>query len=68
MGNYRDSKDHTQLEKFKISHIIAIHDSPRRLLPVGQSDTRSALSNWSLISFISPAGQALSVRHGLRYA
>ncbi|KAH8419520.1 hypothetical protein KR222_004068 [Zaprionus bogoriensis] len=33
VGNYRDSKDHTQLEKFKISHIIAIHDSPRRLLP-----------------------------------
>ncbi|XP_034480345.1 protein phosphatase Slingshot isoform X2 [Drosophila innubila] len=33
VGNYRDSKDHQQLEKFKISHIIAIHDSPRRLLP-----------------------------------
>ncbi|KAH8270278.1 hypothetical protein KR018_006470, partial [Drosophila ironensis] len=33
VGNYRDSKDHTQLERFKISHIIAIHDSPRRLLP-----------------------------------
>ncbi|XP_030571165.1 dual specificity protein phosphatase PHS1-like isoform X3 [Drosophila novamexicana] len=33
VGNYRDSKDYQQLEKFKISHIIAIHDSPRRLLP-----------------------------------
>uniref|UniRef100_A0A6P4FAV9 Dual specificity protein phosphatase 15 n=1 Tax=Drosophila rhopaloa TaxID=1041015 RepID=A0A6P4FAV9_DRORH len=33
VGNYRDSKDHAQLERFKISHIIAIHDSPRRLLP-----------------------------------
>ncbi|XP_017844495.1 protein phosphatase Slingshot isoform X1 [Drosophila busckii] len=33
VGNYRDSKDHQQLEKFKITHIIAIHDSPRRLLP-----------------------------------
>ncbi|XP_023035090.1 protein phosphatase Slingshot isoform X2 [Drosophila willistoni] len=33
VGNYRDSKDHQQLERFKISHIIAIHDSPRRLLP-----------------------------------
>ncbi|XP_060652668.1 uncharacterized protein LOC132788978 isoform X1 [Drosophila nasuta] len=33
VGNYRDSKDHQQLDKFKISHIIAIHDSPRRLLP-----------------------------------
>ncbi|KAH8372487.1 hypothetical protein KR093_011698, partial [Drosophila rubida] len=33
VGNYRDSKDHQQLDKNKISHIIAIHDSPRRLLP-----------------------------------
>ncbi|XP_017863071.1 PREDICTED: uncharacterized protein LOC108613836 isoform X2 [Drosophila arizonae] len=33
VGNYRDSKDYQQLEKFKITHIIAIHDSPRRLLP-----------------------------------
>ncbi|XP_034122274.1 dual specificity protein phosphatase 22 isoform X1 [Drosophila guanche] len=33
VGNYRDSKDHAQLERFQISHIVAIHDSPRRLLP-----------------------------------
>ncbi|XP_055854678.1 protein phosphatase Slingshot isoform X5 [Episyrphus balteatus] len=33
VGNYRDSKDPQQLEKFQITHIIAIHDSPRRLLP-----------------------------------
>lgn len=34
VGNYRDSKDHQQLEKHSITHIIAIHDSPRRLVPV----------------------------------
>ncbi|KAM7356940.1 uncharacterized protein ACRADG_002502 isoform 1-T2 [Cochliomyia hominivorax] len=33
VGNYRDSKDTQQLEKFQITHIVAIHDSPRRLLP-----------------------------------
>ncbi|XP_055902620.1 protein phosphatase Slingshot isoform X1 [Eupeodes corollae] len=33
VGNYRDSKDPQQLEKFQITHIVAIHDSPRRLLP-----------------------------------
>lgn len=34
VGNYRDSKDHQQLEKYNITHIVAIHDSPRRLLAV----------------------------------
>lgn len=34
VGNYRDSKDQQQLEKHNITHIVAIHDSPRRLLPV----------------------------------
>ncbi|XP_037905404.1 dual specificity protein phosphatase 15 isoform X4 [Hermetia illucens] len=33
VGNYRDSKDHQQLDRYNITHIIAIHDSPRRLLP-----------------------------------
>ncbi|XP_055383576.1 dual specificity protein phosphatase 15 isoform X2 [Condylostylus longicornis] len=33
VGNYRDSKDQQQLERHQISHIVAIHDSPRRLLP-----------------------------------
>lgn len=33
VGNYRDSKDPQQLERHNISHIVAIHDSPRRLLP-----------------------------------
>ncbi|XP_037936354.1 tyrosine-protein phosphatase vhp-1 isoform X2 [Teleopsis dalmanni] len=33
VGNYRDSKDVQQLDKFQITHIVAIHDSPRRLLP-----------------------------------
>lgn len=33
VGNYRDSKDPQQLARYKITHILAIHDSPRRLLP-----------------------------------
>lgn len=33
MGNYRDSKDLAQLNKYEITHILAIHDSPRRLFP-----------------------------------
>lgn len=44
VGNYRDSKDYQQLEKYNITHIVAIHDSPRRLLavsvlPVAGSDS-----------------------------
>ncbi|KAF5287865.1 hypothetical protein FQA39_LY15641 [Lamprigera yunnana] len=31
VGNYRDSKDAAQLAKHKISHIVAIHDTARRL-------------------------------------
>lgn len=42
VGNYRDSKDQQQLDKHQITHIIAIHDSPRRLLPV---------SYWKIIHF-----------------
>lgn len=34
VGNYRDSKDPQQLERHNITHIVAIHDCPRRLLPV----------------------------------
>ncbi|XP_072947196.1 dual specificity protein phosphatase 22-like isoform X2 [Epargyreus clarus] len=30
VGNYRDSKDPVQLEKFKITHILSIHDAARR--------------------------------------
>ncbi|GAB0094006.1 uncharacterized protein DMENIID0001_092060 [Sergentomyia squamirostris] len=33
VGNYRDSKDPQQLDKHRITHILAIHDSPRRLHP-----------------------------------
>ncbi|XP_055706125.1 dual specificity protein phosphatase 15 isoform X2 [Phlebotomus papatasi] len=33
VGNYRDSKDPQQLDKHNITHILAIHDSPRRLHP-----------------------------------
>ncbi|KAF2880532.1 hypothetical protein ILUMI_25645 [Ignelater luminosus] len=31
VGNYRDSKDATQLDKYNITHIVAIHDTARRL-------------------------------------
>ncbi|KAG4078955.1 hypothetical protein HA402_010907 [Bradysia odoriphaga] len=32
VGNYRDSKDPQQLDRHNITHIVAIHDCPRRLL------------------------------------
>ncbi|XP_044735624.1 dual specificity protein phosphatase 22-B [Chrysoperla carnea] len=31
VGNYRDSKDAAQLDKYRITHIVAIHDTARRL-------------------------------------
>ncbi|KAL3275775.1 hypothetical protein HHI36_020520 [Cryptolaemus montrouzieri] len=31
VGNYRDSKDTNQLNKHKITHILAIHDTARRI-------------------------------------
>ncbi|XP_012262206.2 dual specificity protein phosphatase 15 isoform X2 [Athalia rosae] len=31
VGNYRDSKDAAQLERYEITHILAIHDAARRL-------------------------------------
>lgn len=31
VGNYRDSKDASQLERFEITHIVAIHDAARKL-------------------------------------
>ncbi len=34
VGNYRDSKDAAQLEKFKITHILSIHDTAKRIYPV----------------------------------
>lgn len=42
VGNYRDSKDPQQLEKYNITHIVAIHDSPRRLLPVNSNQSHSS--------------------------
>jgi hypothetical protein len=33
VGNYRDSKDLAQLQTHKITHILAIHDSPKHLHP-----------------------------------
>uniref|UniRef100_A0A182NPF9 Uncharacterized protein n=1 Tax=Anopheles dirus TaxID=7168 RepID=A0A182NPF9_9DIPT len=34
IGNYRDSKDYQQLDRYGITHIVSIHDSPRRFHPV----------------------------------
>lgn len=34
VGNYRDSKDVNQLSKHNITHILAIHDTARKLHPV----------------------------------
>ncbi|CAG4949937.1 unnamed protein product [Colias eurytheme] len=31
VGNYRDSKDPVQLDKYKITHILSIHDAARRI-------------------------------------
>ncbi|XP_026272595.1 dual specificity protein phosphatase 15-like isoform X1 [Frankliniella occidentalis] len=31
VGNYRDSKDAAQLDRFNITHILAIHDAARKL-------------------------------------
>jgi hypothetical protein len=31
VGNFRDSKDPSQLDRFKITHIVAIHDAARKL-------------------------------------
>ncbi|XP_053679768.1 serine-rich adhesin for platelets [Anopheles nili] len=33
IGNYRDSKDYQQLDRHGITHIVSIHDSPRRFHP-----------------------------------
>ncbi|XP_062712749.1 uncharacterized protein LOC115260101 [Aedes albopictus] len=33
IGNYRDSKDYQQLDRYQITHIVSIHDSPRRFHP-----------------------------------
>jgi len=36
VGNYRDSKDACQLERFEITHIVAIHDAARKLHSVSK--------------------------------
>ncbi|XP_073998013.1 dual specificity protein phosphatase 22 isoform X2 [Rhodnius prolixus] len=33
VGNFRDSKDASQLDRFSITHIVAIHDAARKLHP-----------------------------------
>ncbi|KAG8254562.1 Dual specificity protein phosphatase 22 [Homalodisca vitripennis] len=37
-GNYRDSKDASQLDRFNITHIVAIHDAARKLHSISQID------------------------------
>lgn len=59
VGSYRDSKDINQLEKFDISHVIAIHDSPKRLYPnlhylmIMASDSPDQVTTWLFISPVS---------------
>lgn len=38
VGNYRDSKDAAQLERYEITHILAIHDAARRLHSVSKKN------------------------------
>jgi atypical dual specificity phosphatase len=38
VGNYRDSKDASQLERFEITHIVAIHDAARKLHTVSRHE------------------------------
>lgn len=33
VGSYRDSKDISQLDRYGITHVVAIHDSPKRFHP-----------------------------------
>jgi hypothetical protein len=42
VGNYRDSKDVAQLERHFITHILSVHDSPKRLLPVNMQKTNNS--------------------------
>ena len=37
IGNYRDSKDLAQLNKHNITHILAVHDTARRIYAVSIS-------------------------------
>lgn len=46
VGNYQDSKDADQLERFEITHILAIHDTARRLHSVSTGNiTREMLKH-----------------------
>ena len=35
VGSFRDSRDTEQMERFRISHIVAVHDNAKKLLKVG---------------------------------
>lgn len=45
VGNYQDSKDPDQLERFEITHILAIHDTARRLHSVSTNDVQQRAIN-----------------------
>jgi atypical dual specificity phosphatase len=44
VGNYRDSKDASQLERFEITHIVAIHDAARKLHSVSRHESVMLIS------------------------
>jgi hypothetical protein len=50
VGNYQDSKDADQLERFEITHILAIHDTARRLHSVSaESGTECRITRFNEI-------------------
>ena len=49
VGNYRDSKDAAQLERFEITHILAIHDAAKRLHSVSSVCVRVSDGEFFLV-------------------
>jgi hypothetical protein len=54
VGSYRDSRDQEQMDRYRISHIVAVHDNAKKLLKVcymGMFDisTWPTLHRWLLI-------------------
>lgn len=56
VGNYRDSKDPVQLEKYKITHILSIHDAARRLHSVSFIFTLFTIKMGKIDNFLSVYG------------
>jgi hypothetical protein len=48
VGNYRDSKDAVQLDRFNITHIVAIHDSARKIHPVSKTKASQPANHYQV--------------------